>query len=98
MPEPNPPAFFILQVGNDGAQCDAWPGQPLLASLEQGGLDWPSSCRGGHCRTCIGQLAAGRVHYRIDGPGLTPEEIADGWVLPCVAYPDSDARLHGSGI
>ena len=90
--------FFIATVEPSGQQCDAWPEQPLLLSLEQGGIDWPSSCRNGTCRTCIGHLAQGQVRYAIDWPSLTPEEIAEGCVLPCVAYPASDVVLEGSSI
>ncbi|WCM94959.1 2Fe-2S iron-sulfur cluster binding domain-containing protein [Acidovorax sp. NCPPB 2350] len=90
--------FFIARVGDDGAQCDAWPGQTLLQSLEQGGIDWPSSCRNGTCRTCIGMLAGGEVRYAIEWPGLSAEERAEGCVLPCVAYPLSDLHLEAPGI
>ena len=92
------PPFFIARVGDDGTQCDAWPDQTLLESLEQGGIDWPSSCRNGTCRTCIGMLAEGKVQYHIDWPGVTREEQAEGCVLPCVAYPASDLRLEPQGI
>ena len=61
-------------------------------------IDWPSSSRNGTRRTCIGHLAQGQVRYAIDWPGLTPEEIAEGCVLPCVAYPASDVVLEGSSI
>lgn len=88
------PPFFIASVGSDGSQCDAWTHQPLLASLEQGGLDWPSSCRNGTCRTCIGQLVRGEVRYEIEWPGLSAEEKAEGCVLPCVAFPCSDLVLQ----
>ena len=90
--------FFTAVVEPDGLQCDAWPEQPLLLSMEQGGIDWPSSCRNGSCRTCIGMLADGEVRYAIDWPGLSPEEEAEGCVLPCVAYPMSDIRLEASAI
>ena len=50
------------------------------------------------CRTCIGQLVEGRVRYDIEWPGLSPEEKAEGCVLPCVAYPESDIVLQGSAI
>lgn len=90
--------FFIARTAPDGQQCDAWPEQSLLLSLEQGGIDWPSSCRNGSCRTCIGQLAEGQVRYSIDWPGLTPEERASGCVLPCVAHPLSDVVLEMPGI
>jgi ferredoxin len=62
----------------------------LLLSLEMGGANWPSSCRNGTCRTCIGKLAQGQVRYELEWPGLSPEEIAEGYALPCVAYPCSD--------
>ncbi len=90
--------FFTARVGDDGTQCDAWPEQPLLLSLEQGGIEWPSSCRNGTCRTCIGVLAEGEVRYAIDWPGLTAEEKAEGCVLPCVAYPVGDVKLEAPAI
>ena len=90
--------FFTARTADGNAQCDAWPDQPLLASLEQGGIDWPSSCRNGTCRTCLGQLVEGTVRYAIEWPGLTAEEKEEGCVLPCVAYPMSDVVLQGSAI
>ena len=86
--------FFTAIVQPDGTTVDAWPAQPLLISLEQGGVDWPSSCRSGNCRTCIGQLLAGEVRYEMEWPGLTTEEMDAGCVLPCVAYPVSDVSLQ----
>lgn len=95
--EDNPP-FFIARVEPDGHQFDAWANQPLLISAEQGGIDWPSSCRNGTCRTCIGVIEQGQVRYEMDWPGLSAEEKQEGVVLPCVAYPCSDVVLRGSSI
>ena len=92
------PPFFIAKCEPSGQQVDAWADQSLLDSLEGGGVDWPSSCRNGTCRTCIGQLVEGSVRYAIEWPGLTAEEQAEGCVLPCVAYPASDVVLQGSAI
>lgn len=39
------------------------------------------------------RLASGQVSYRIEWPGLTREEKAEGFILPCVAYPESDVDL-----
>ena len=67
---------------------------PLLQPAARAGIERASPCRNGTCRTCLRPLRAGRVHYRIAWPGLLPEERASGgWVLPCVAYPDSDVVL-----
>ena len=99
-PPMTPPTapFFTAVIEPDGQQCDAWPEQPLLLSMEQGSIDWPSSCRNGTCRTCIGVLEHGQVRYAIEWPGLTPEERANGCVLPCVAYPASDVVLQAPAI
>ena len=78
----------------EGQPCDAWPEQTLLTSLELGGIDWPSSCRNGTCRTCLGLMLSGTVRYDIEWPGLSTEEKAEGCVLPCVAYPCSDITLQ----
>ena len=88
------PLFFIAHVEPDGQQFDVWSNQPLLVSLEQGGMNWPSSCRNGTCRTCLGHLVRGQVRYEIEWPGLSAEEKVEGCVLPCVAYPCSDITLR----
>ena len=85
---------FTARTLSDGLQADALSDEPLLISLEMASIDWPSSCRSGNCRTCIGQLVSGTVRYEMDWPGLAPDEIAEGFVLPCVAYPCSDVVLR----
>ncbi len=78
-----------------GDRCfDAWKNQTLLDSMEQGGLQRPSSCRAGTCRTCLSRLVQGEVRYEMAWPGLSPEEKAEGCVLPCVAWPVTDVVLQ----
>lgn len=67
--------------------------ETLLDAALRAGLDVPSSCRTGTCRTCIALLEHGQVHYTVEWPGLIPEERAQGWVLPCVAQARSDIAL-----
>ena len=86
--------FVTGRIDPDGQTFDAWKNQPLLDSIEQGGLTWPSSCRSGSCRTCIATLVAGQVRYEMAWPGLSPEEKDEGCVLPCVAYPVTDVVLR----
>jgi ferredoxin len=88
------PALFAGQTEPDRQQFDAWSHQALLLSLEQGGIEWPSSCRNGTCRTCIAQLVKGQVRYEIEWPGLSAEEKTEGYALPCVAFPCSDLVLR----
>ena len=93
MPAAESQAFEVRLV-EDGAAFTAPANQPLLLSAEAAGLVWPSSCRNGTCRTCVRQLLQGSVGYRIAWPGLLAEEKADGWILPCVAYPESDLLVQ----
>ncbi len=60
------------------------------------GLRLPTSCRNGTCRTCLSRLVEGTVAYHIDWPGVSREERAEGWFLPCVAYPESDLVIEAA--
>lgn len=93
MTQPSP-TFFTARSETEDLQVDASDTDLLLLSLEMGGSNWPSSCRNGTCRTCIGQLQSGQVRYAVEWPGLSSEEQAQGYVLPCVAYPCTDVVLR----
>ena len=86
--------FVTGRIAPDGPTFDARKNQTLLDAIEQGGLRWPSSCRSGNCRTCITTIVSGEVRYEMRWPGLAPEEIAQGCVLPCAAYPVTDVVLQ----
>ena len=88
------PAGFRVQFEGGGPAFTVPPGQPVLLAAAQAGIEMPSSCRNGSCRTCMCQLVSGQVHYRIQWPGLLPEELAAGWILPCIAQPQSDLVLR----
>lgn len=84
---------FTALVRPSGLRFDAPASTSLLAAARQAGIELPASCRNGTCRTCMCRLEHGRIHYRIEWPGLTREEKAEGFILPCVAYPDTDVEL-----
>ena len=85
---------FEVTISPHGWRFDASDSQPLLQSAGAAGIRLPSSCRNGTCRACICQMTAGRVHYRIEWPGLSVDEKREGYILPCVAYPDADITLE----
>ena len=68
----------------------SWPsGTVLLDALTQAGVDAPFSCREGSCCVCVCRLVKGRVTM----PGenaLDQSDIADGYILACQSFPDSD--------
>ncbi len=81
---------FQVQLNPQAPPFVANADQTVLLSALAAGHALPSSCRNGVCRTCICRLHSGHVTYRMEWPGLSAEEKADGWFLPCVAYPASD--------
>ncbi|MBY0465788.1 MAG: 2Fe-2S iron-sulfur cluster binding domain-containing protein [Burkholderiales bacterium] len=83
-------------VEHDGKviRFDAWTGQSVLASMEAGGIDWPSACRNGTCRTCLAQVVSGHIQHTVAWPGLSSDELAEGCALPCVANPLSNLHLR----
>jgi len=60
----------------------------LQAGLEQG-IPIPYSCRGGRCATCAAICRTGSVRMSINDV-LTERDLAQGWVLTCTAYPESE--------
>ena len=69
----------------------------LLKAAEAAGIELPSSCRNGTCRTCICQRLSGETRHIIEWPGLSAEEKAEGWILPCVAQALGDLTLDVPG-
>ena len=92
-------AHFVLQLGPGEAAIAAPAQQTLLASALAAGIELRSSCRNGTCRACLCRVTAGQHHlrYRVDWPGLSPEERAEGgWTLPCVALADGDVAIDAT--
>ncbi|MBK6649030.1 MAG: 2Fe-2S iron-sulfur cluster binding domain-containing protein [Betaproteobacteria bacterium] len=89
---------FIGSIEPDGTPFDVLPDATVLQAAERAGIDMPSSCRVGNCRTCISLLTKGQVRYQMAWPGLSAEEKAEGYILPCVAYPLSDIQIRIVGL
>ena len=86
--------IFTVKVEPADLQYDVEGDLTLLEAAELSRIELPSSCRNGTCRTCMCRLVSGEVTYTIEWPGLSAEEKAEGYVLPCVARPTSNVVLE----
>lgn len=86
------PRWLRVEPGDQCAPLD--PEQTLLQAAEAEGIELPSSCRNGTCRTCLSYMRKGAVRYPVASwPGVSAEERAEGLVLPCVALPDGGGDI-----
>lgn len=81
-----------------GVVFDTTEATTLLMSALQAGIRLPHSCRNGSCRTCLCKLNKGQIRYVIEWPGLTREEKAEGYLLPCVAVAITDVELEVADV
>jgi len=90
--EPEP---LTVTVEPWGWQIAAESGQTILQAATAQGLPWPFRCRVGSCTTCRCRLLAGKVRQLTDASYvLSPQQLADGYILACQSQPQGAVRVH----
>ncbi|EMA63034.1 2Fe-2S iron-sulfur cluster-binding protein [Halorubrum lipolyticum] len=74
-------------------------GETIVDAAERVGAAVPYGCLYGACGTCVAELLDGDVRHQRSARALKPASLDAGYVLPCIATPESDCRLRvGHGI
>ncbi len=84
--------FTITRANQGGQSFEVDGNEPLLGTLEQHGVSLPYGCRYGGCISCAAKLLDGEVDQS-EGVALNGRQMYDGYVLLCVARPQSDCTL-----
>jgi 3-ketosteroid 9alpha-monooxygenase subunit B len=93
LPEPAPPEptasstqSLMIRLDRQERALRYEAGDTILEGARRGGLSPPFSCEQGNCATCMAHLELGAATMRVNN-ALTPDEVAEGWVLTCQALP-----------
>lgn len=77
---------LTLVIRGKSRTVEYQPGDTVLQMARRASLQPPYSCEAGNCATCMAIVREGSATMRVNN-ALTPEEVADGWVLTCQALP-----------
>lgn len=83
----------VTIANREGASFQVNARRPLLEQLRDQGVDLPYGCEYGGCITCAAKLTAGEVDQRRQ-VALNNRQIANGYVILCVARATSDITLE----
>ena len=86
------PASLTIVLRGKTTTTDYTPGDTVLDAARRAGLKPPYSCELGNCASCMALVKEGHVRMRQNN-ALTPEEVAEGWVLTCQGLPDTSVTV-----
>ncbi|MDO5653499.1 MAG: CDP-6-deoxy-delta-3,4-glucoseen reductase [Brachymonas sp.] len=90
---------FNVRVEPSGRQFEVAEGETVLEAAMRQHIGMPYGCKDGACASCKCKMTSGSVvHKPYQTAALSPEEQAQGMVLPCRALPQEDLVLEAPQV
>jgi len=89
--------YFEVECGKEGETIELANNETILDQAEEEGMDLPYACRQGQCVSCAGKVAdgpAGDFIEHSEQETLSEDEMDDGYMLTCVAYPMAEFTVE----
>ncbi|MFK8068960.1 MAG: NADH:ubiquinone reductase (Na(+)-transporting) subunit F [Gammaproteobacteria bacterium] len=75
---------YEAEIVSAGKTLTVKPGENLLKTALEAGIDWPNDCRVGSCGTCKCRLVDGKIKPLADfSYVLEGDELREGYILAC---------------
>jgi len=91
--------YFEVEYVKEGTTIEVANNESLLEAGEDEGWDLPYACREGQCLSCGAHVPDGDGNEFVrhsNNETLSEEEVEQGYILTCTAYPVADFSLETS--
>ncbi|WP_224554575.1 2Fe-2S iron-sulfur cluster-binding protein [Pectobacterium versatile] len=84
---------FNCHIRNTTIDFTVLANENVLSAAHEADIKLPYRCASGYCGVCKMRLTSGQVNMNHSG-GISRQEIADGYILPCCSVPLSHLEIE----